>query len=160
MATTTVGVLFSVLLTNKCTLGKGAPTYKDCTRAVRMLCFDDCCCGNFRDDAVDTRTPLLGEAQSLSINDTSAADWENSNVVQHDMSRSRRASVESVALLSDPVASEVHAKNAALTEMLQEKARECDALRLRVVELERQLDIQQEETPTRPGHSQAPLGSE
>ena len=117
MASTTVGVLFSVLLTNKCTLGKGAPTYKDCTRAVRMLCFDDCCCGNFCDDAVETRTPLLGEAQSLSINETSAADRENSNVVQHDMSQ---------------------AKSAALTEMLQEKTRECDALRLRVVELERQ----------------------
>ena len=175
MTSTTIGVLFSVLLTNECTLGKGAPTCKDFSRAVRMLFVDDCCCGGHRRG---TRAPLLDRehsgaasrpgsstqlgAQRVSIN---SADDTNDSDAQHDMSRSRRVSDasngpdstdEEVVTADTPL----QAKNAALTEALQTQARECEALRLRVAELERQLGQRTQEQLQQSSGFRMPGGSE
>ena len=182
MASTTVGVLFSVLLTNKCTLGKGAPTCKDCWRAVRMLCIDDCCCGRRRQiEDVGTRAPLLGGAdphvveqsssssnhagaQRVSINSVDNGDDASNTGAQPDMSRSRR--VSDVSNTDGSIEGEsqadahLQAQNVLLTQELQQKVRECDALRLRVAELERQLGQQEQERSKRSSCSQLPGGSE
>lgn len=180
MASTTVGVLFSVLLTNKCTLGKGAPTCKDCWRAARMLCVDDCCCGRRRHKDDDgTRAPLLGGAQSHvvgqtsgnhvgaqrpSINSAGNGDDAGSTDAQEDMSRSRRVSdaSDTPASIEGERQADTHlqAQNVSLTQELQLKARECEALQLRVVELERQLGRQEQEQRKRSSCSQIPGGSE
>lgn len=186
-ASTTVGVLFSVLLTNKCTLGKGAPTCKTCWRIVRMLCFDDCCCGRRRQSQEGVRAPLLGEANSharsgiatsdstrvsagqrLSINSEDAAG--DSDAHQHtSIAVSRRASDasdESVhAATADDAANlrcaQLQAQNAALAEQVETKSRECAALQLRVVELEQELGRRKhEQARTSGSRPSAPTGSE
>ena len=172
MASTTVGVLFSVLLTNKCTLGKGGPTSKDCWRAVRMLCVDDCCCGRRSQSDDGARAPLLGgthshahaqdsSAQSVSINSVDGAAGNNA---QQDMSRSRRvsdASAGSESIENESVSADkrLQENSVALAEELRLKTRECEALRLRVMELQRQLGRQQQEQP-KPSSAAAQVGSE
>eukprot|EP01043_Picozoa_sp_COSAG02_P000380 COSAG02_NODE_7_length_64539_cov_120.393482_13_plen_188_part_00 len=164
MASTTIGVLFSVLLTNKCTLGKGAPTCKDCWRAARMLCVDDCCCGRRRHENIGTRAPLLAGAHShvegqnssscaspqrISINSADNRDNPGSTDAHLDLSRSRRVSDASDtpdSIEGEPQAdAHLQDQNIALTRELQLKAQECEALRLRVAELERQLGQHEQE---------------
>jgi hypothetical protein len=163
MASTTVGVLFSVLLTNKCTLGKGAPTSKDCWKAVRMLCIDDWCCGRRHQGDDGAQAALLGgahshaaaqssSAQRVSIN---SADDAAGNDAQQDMSRSRRVSDASDG--SETTANEQ--QNTALVEELRLKTRECEVLRLRVMELERRLGRNQQEQ-VKPYSRSPQIGSE
>lgn len=182
MASTTIGVLFSVLLTNKCTLGKGAPTCKDCWRALQMLCVDDCCCGRRRRKGdVGTRAPLLGgvhshvegqnssnyaSPQRVSINSADNRDDAGSTDAQPDLSRSRRASdaSDTPVLIEGEHQADAHwqDQNIALTRELQLKTQECEALLLRVAELERQLGQQEQDQRKRSSSSQilVPGGSE
>ena len=162
MASTTVGVLFSVLLTNKCTLGKGAPTSKDCWKAVRMLCIDDWCCGRRHQGDDGAQAALLGgahshaaaqssSAQRVSIN---SADDAAGNDAQQDM-RSRRVSDAS----DDSETTANEQQNTVLVEELRLKTRECEALRLRVMELERRLGRDQQEQ-IKPSSRSPQIGSE
>ena len=54
-----------MLLTNRCTLGPGGVTCKDCKRAMQLLCHDDCCCGGGGGGSRRSlREPLLPDASA------------------------------------------------------------------------------------------------
>ena len=115
---TVVGVLASVLLTNRCTLGPGGVTCKDCKRAMQLLCHDDCCCGGGGGGSRRSlREPLLPDASATAPEPEPAGRLSVNSAGSGASSYASAGSGGGGGMVADEV-SALRAQNAALRDKL------------------------------------------